>query len=119
MSFPVPDRKRSESGPIPYEVLFSIKAWVANHSSHRCKTTVLRVQILSAALRDAHKLLGGLLEEADQFLGEDFAEYLRIRLLPEGENIRNKVCHGWMESEKLDEELSLVLLDMILKLSVL
>jgi len=65
------------------------------------------------------KLLGGLLEEADQFLGEDFAEYLRIRLLPEGENIRNKVCHGWMESEKLDEELSLVLLDMILKLSVL
>lgn len=65
------------------------------------------------------KLLGGLLVEADEFLGEDFAEYLKIRLTPDGENIRNKVCHGWMEIRSLNEELSTVLIHMILKLSVL
>ena len=65
------------------------------------------------------KLLGGLLVEADEFLGEDFAEYLRIRLTPDGENIRNKVCHGWMEIRSLNEELSTVLIHMILRLSVL
>jgi hypothetical protein len=65
------------------------------------------------------KLLGGMLPEADEFLGDDFAEYLRIRLLPDGGNIRNKVCHGWMDARNFNEELSTILLGMMLKLSVL
>jgi hypothetical protein len=65
------------------------------------------------------KLLGGLLQEVAQYLDDDFAEYLDVLLTPSGENIRNKVCHGWMESEKFDRELSNTFIDVLLKLSVL
>lgn len=49
----------------------------------------------AAASGVATELLGGLLAEVDEFIGEDFAEYSRIRLTPNGANNRNKVCHGW------------------------
>ena len=65
------------------------------------------------------KLLGGLLKEAGQFLGEDFAEYLDMLLTPNGENIRNKVCHGWMELGRFNQELSNLLIDIVLKLCVI
>lgn len=67
----------------------------------------------------SEKLLGGLLDEARPFLDENFSEYLDVRLTPNGANIRNKVCHGWMESEKFTQELSNELLHIILKLSAL
>jgi predicted house-cleaning noncanonical NTP pyrophosphatase (MazG superfamily) len=64
------------------------------------------------------KLLGGLLQEVASYLDDDFAEYLNVLLTPSGENIRNKVCHGWMESEKFDRELSNTFIDVVLKLSI-
>lgn len=63
------------------------------------------------------KLLGGLIKKANDILGEDFSEYLEVRLTPSGANIRHKVCHGWMQFEEFTENLSLVLIYIILKLS--
>jgi len=63
------------------------------------------------------KLLRGLIDESEIFVGENFAEYLRVRLLTEFANIRNKVCHGWMQSEEFTEMLSNALIYMILRLS--
>lgn len=63
------------------------------------------------------KLLGGLIKKAKDILGEDFSEYLEVRLTPSEANIRHKVCHGWMRFEEFTENLSLVLIYIILKLS--
>jgi len=61
-------------------------------------------------------LLGTLVDEIEPIVGEDFAEYLRIRLTVAFANIRNKVCHGWMLVEEFKESLSVALIFMILKL---
>lgn len=61
-------------------------------------------------------LLGTLVQKVEPFVGEDFAEYLRIRLTVTFANIRNKVCHGWMQFEEFKESLSVTLIFMILKL---
>ncbi len=64
------------------------------------------------------KLLGGLLDDAEEFVDSRFIEYMRVKLTQKGANIRNKVCHGWIEVEELNEELSWMLIDIILRLSV-
>ena len=61
-------------------------------------------------------LLGTLVDEIEPIVGEDFAEYLRIRLTVAFANIRNKVCHGWMRVEEFKESLSTALVFVILKL---
>jgi hypothetical protein len=66
------------------------------------------------------KLLQGLLEEARDSgtLDDDLVDYLEIRLTQRFANIRNQVCHGWMEPEEFKESLSWALIGMILRLSV-
>jgi hypothetical protein len=61
-------------------------------------------------------LLGTLVDEIKPIVGENFAEYLRIRLTVAFANIRNKVCHGWMQVEEFKESLSSALVYVILKL---
>jgi hypothetical protein len=63
------------------------------------------------------KTLTPLINETEQFIGEDFAEYLRVRLTIDYANIRNKVCHGWMESEQFTKTLSWTLIYIISRLS--
>ena len=63
------------------------------------------------------RLLGALINEAEPFIGENFAEYLRVRLTMDFANIRNKVCHGWMRIEEFTEVLSFSLIYILLKLS--
>ncbi len=67
------------------------------------------------------KLLGGLLDDMEGIADSNFVEYLRVRLTKKGagSNIRNKVCHGWMESDQFTDTLSWMLIDIILRLSTL
>ena len=66
------------------------------------------------------KLLAGLLAEAraNGVLDDDLADYLEIRLTQRFANIRNKVCHGWMEHKEFKDSLSWALIGMILRLSM-
>jgi hypothetical protein len=61
-------------------------------------------------------LLRTLIDDAEPIVGEDFAEYLRIRLTTAFANIRNDVCHGWLPFEEYTESLSFALIYTILKL---
>ena len=65
------------------------------------------------------KLLVGLLDELEGLIDPNFLEYLSVRLTPKASNIRNKVCHGWMEAKAFDETLSWTIVDLILRLGVL
>lgn len=62
------------------------------------------------------KLLGALITESEIFLGEDFAEYLKVRLWNDFANVRNDVCHGWMQFHEFTETLSTTLIYIILRL---
>ena len=65
------------------------------------------------------KLLVGLIDQLEGAMDPNFIEYLRVRLTPKASNIRNKVCHGWMEADAFDETLSWTIVDIIFRLSVL
>lgn len=82
------------------------------------KVTTAKVGVGNDLLQE--KLLTGLLAEAKgkAVLDAALIDYLEIRLTPRFANIRNKVCHGWMEAKECNDSLSWTLTGMILRLSV-
>jgi len=64
-----------------------------------------------------YSLLGGLIADAEQFIGDNMTEFLEVKLTQKGENIRNNICHGFIKPESFNEDLANTLLFIILKLS--
>jgi hypothetical protein len=64
-----------------------------------------------------YKLLSDLISDAKLFIGEDLTKFLEVTLTQQGENIRNDVCHGYLEINCFTVELTNILLFIIMKLA--
>jgi len=64
------------------------------------------------------RLMGGLIRELQPLIDEDFYKHLDVWLGQDGQNVRNKISHGWMKYKDFKEQLSDMLLYTILRLSM-
>jgi len=68
------------------------------------------------------RMIDDLLKDTTGHLNQEFIDYLTVRMTPGhnggGSNVRNRVCHGWMEADRFTPELSWAVIDTLLKLCV-
>jgi hypothetical protein len=63
-------------------------------------------------------LMGGIVRELKQYLDENLHKYLEVWYTQEGDNLRNKISHGWLEASRFDKRLADLLLYTLIRLSV-
>lgn len=63
------------------------------------------------------KLMGGLVRDLKPYIDKNLHKYVEVWYTQEGQNLRNKISHGWLTLNEFDKRMADLLLYTLIKLS--